>query len=312
MSIALRTQKLTRCTGRHILTLITLLAARDVDTLEGPVGAAAFTAENVHGHSIIADRAGHTVDSDIGDLDVVTGLASRAAVLVVLLDNDAVVGDSGQLDVGVSDVADGAGLIDNGLDAHAVRRVADGRVVDSDILHSVVVTATNGADGQAVATGARTARELDVLARVDGDAVVLVLDSGTGDVHTIALADVEGVGVVAAVVITVRVVDGEVLEVQVVGLHADGLHRSVLDVQAGNLRVLQIVGVHELGLRLAAVRALAVPPARTFTVNHGVFGGSDGDVGPRKTDQRALPFLVTEGGGALESDLGAVFGVGKV
>ena len=312
MSIALRTQKLTRGTGRHILTLITLLAARDVDILEGPVGAAAFTAENVHGHSIIADRAGHTVDSDIGDLDIVTGLASRAAVLVVLLDDDAVVGDSGQLDVGVGDVADGAGLVDNGFDAHAVRRVADGRVVDSDILHSVVVTATNGADGQAVATGARTARELDVLARVDGDAVVLVLDSGTGDVHAVALADVECVGVVAAVVITARVVDGEVLEMQVVGLHADGLDRCVLDVEAGDLRVLQLMGVHELGLLLAAIGALAVPPSRALTVNHGVFGGSDGDVGSLKTDQRTLPFLVAEGGGAFEGDLGAVLDVGQV
>lgn len=184
--------------------------------------------------------------------------------------------------------------------------------MDGDILHCVVVTATNGADGQAMATGAGTAGELDVLARVDGDAVVLVLDRGTGDVHAVALADVKGVGVVAAVVITVRVVDGEVFEVQVVGLHADGLHRCVLDVQAGDRRVFQFVGVHELGLRLAAVRALAVPPARALTVNHGVFGGSDGDIGPLKADQRTLPFLVAEGGGAFEGNLGAVFDIGHV
>lgn len=310
--MALRTKRLTRGTGRHIFTLITLLAARDVDILKAPVGAAAITAENVHGHSIIADRAGHTVDSNAGNLDIVTGLASRATVLVVLLDNNTVVRDSGQLDVGVGDVADGAGLVDDGLDAHAVRRVADGRVVDSDILHGVVVAATNGADGQAVATRAGTAGEFNVLARVDGDAVILVLDCSTSDVHTVALADVEGVGVVAAIVITVRVVDGEVLEVQVVGLDADGLHRCVLDVQAGDLRVFQLVGVHELRLRLAAVRALAVPPARALTVNHGVFGGGDGDVGPLKADQRTLPFLVAEGGGAFEGDLGAVFDVGHV
>lgn len=123
--IALHTKRLTRGTGRHILTLITLFAAGDVDILEIPVGAAAITAENVHGHSIIADRAGDTIDSNTGDLDIVTGIASRATVLVVLLDNNTVVRDSGQLDVGVGDVADGAGLPDNGLDARAVRRIAD-------------------------------------------------------------------------------------------------------------------------------------------------------------------------------------------
>lgn len=163
-----------------------------------------------------------------------------------------------------------------------------------------------------MATRARTARELDVLARVDGDTVVLVLDGGAADVDAVGLADVESVGVVAAVVVAVRVVDGQVLEDSAVGLDADGLHGGVLDVEAGDGRVLDGVDIHELGLGLATVGALTVPPAGALAVNHGILGSGDGEAGPTETDERALPLLVAEGGGTLEGDLRVVGGIREV
>lgn len=153
---------------------------------------------------------------------------------------------------------------------------------------------------------------ISYLARVDGNAVVLVLDGSTADVDTGGLADVETIGVVATVVITVGVVDGEVIQVDVGSLDTDGLDGSVLDVDALKGGVLNIVDVHELGLGLATVGALAVPPARTVTVDDSAVSHGDGQVLTTEADQRTLPFLVAERSGTLEGDLGDVSVLAKV
>lgn len=107
----------------------------------------------------------------------------------------------------------------------------------------------------------------------------------------------------AALAVAGRVVDGHALDVHVVALHRNRLHRRVLDVQVLDVRALQLVRVHELGLGLAAVRALAVPPALTLGVDHGARGSSESDALTAEADEGALPLLVAEGGGALEGDL---------
>lgn len=93
------------------------------------------------------------------------------------------------------------------------------------------------------------------------------MDDRAGDVDTVAGADVESVGVVAAVAITVSVVDGDSAKSQLLGaVDAEDLHGGVLDVDVLDLGVGQAVSVEELGLGLAAVGSLAVPPAGTITV----------------------------------------------
>lgn len=84
-------------------------------------------------------------------------------VIVVLLNDNAVVGDARELDVAESNAGNGASLARLGLDADAVLRVRNGRVGDSYILHGVVITATDRSDGKTVTTGAGTAREDNVL-----------------------------------------------------------------------------------------------------------------------------------------------------
>jgi hypothetical protein len=56
------------------------------------------------------------------------------------------------------------------------------------------------------------------------------------------------------------------------------------------------VGIEELGLGLAAVGALSIPPT-------GTVGSLDGDIGSRDLDERTAPLFVTESSGALEDNL---------
>lgn len=141
------------------------------------------------------------------------------------------------------------------------------------------------------------------LARVDSQAVVLVLDVSVADGDVGTVANVEGIGVVAALGITVGVVDGDVVEDQVVGLHTETLDRGVLDVQAGDGRVVQGVGVEELGLSLSAVGSLTVPPASTAAVDDMACFAGDMNVLAGHADEGTLPLLVSEGSLALEDDL---------
>ena len=139
--------------------------------------------------------------------------------------------------------------------------------------------------------------------RVDGQAVVLVLDVGVADGDVGALTNIEGIGVVASLSVTQAVVDGDVVEDQVVGLNTETLDGGVLDVESGDGRVVEGVGVEELGLLLSAVGSLAVPPAGTATVDDMAGFAGDVDVASGGADEGTSPLLVSEGGFALEDDL---------
>lgn len=159
----IRRNDLARSTGRNVLAFIAGLATREVNTGPGPVRARAVTAENVDLGGVILESTGDAVNGDISDGDTGGGGAGGRAVLVVLLDDDTVVGDSGELDVRVGDLADITGLLVDGLDADTVGGVADSGVGDGHVLDGVVITATDRADGETVATGAGTAGERDAL-----------------------------------------------------------------------------------------------------------------------------------------------------
>lgn len=107
----------------------------------------------------------------------------------------------------------------------------------------------------------------------------------------------------ATVAITVGVINGDTDQDDIVGLDAKGLHGSVLDIEAGDTRVVQVVSIEELGLGLAAIGALAVPPARTATVDDVVRCSANGDVRSGDTDEGAVPLLVSEGSLAAEDNL---------
>jgi hypothetical protein len=63
------------------------------------------------------------------------------------------------------------------------------------------------------------------------------------------------------------------------------------------------MGSKELGLRLAAVASLAIPPTGAIGVQNSTAGALDGDVVAFDLEERAGPFLVAPSRGALEDDL---------
>lgn len=141
-------------------------------------------------------------------------------VMAYVLEGDALVGD----------VLDRALGVRNSLDANTVVGVNDLRVEDLHGVNDVVVAAANGADGETVATGAVAASEGNVSAAVNGEAVVLVVDGGAGDGDVLRVTDIESVGVVAALGVTVLVVDGDVVDRKGVGVvDGEDLDRGVLD-----------------------------------------------------------------------------------
>lgn len=136
------------------------------------------------------------------------------------------------------------------------------------------------------------------------------MDGRAGDVDTVAGADVESVSVVAALGISVGVVDGDSTDSQLLGAaDAEDLRGGILDEDVLNLGVGQAVGVEELGLGLAAVAALAVPPAGTISVELRACGALDGDGGSGDGDEGTFPFLVAEGGDSFEDDLYSVVSI---
>ena len=300
--------------GGDVGALGALGSASDLVARPLPVGAGALTAKDVGLNTLGGHGASDAGDLEVGDGDTSGGLAGRRAVLVVLLDDDTVLGDVGEGDVLVGDVGDGASGAGDGLNTDTVVGVGDLGVLDDNVLDGVVGAATDRADGETVATRAGTTDEVDVGARVDGKAVILVLDVGVGDSDASGAADIESVGVVATVGdITSSVVDGDVVKDQVSStVDGETLDRGVLDVQVGDGGLLHGVGVEELWLLLAAVGTLAVPPLSTIAVNNVAGSTLDGDLGTRDRDERTLPFLVAEAGGTLEGNGGSVLELGKV
>ena len=76
-----------------VRALATLYTTSNRVARPGPVAAGALRTEDVDRDSLAGDSAGHTLDSQAGDGDTSSGGASRRAVLVVLLDDDTVLGD---------------------------------------------------------------------------------------------------------------------------------------------------------------------------------------------------------------------------
>ena len=188
-----------------------MLATSDAVAGPSPLGARPLAAEDVHLCRALGHRASDTADCQVRDGNTSRRSTGRATVLVVLLDDNTILGDVGQGDTLVLDIRNRARRVVHRLDAHAIVRVGDGAVENAHRLDRVVGPAADGADREAVAAAARAACEGDVGARVDGQAVVLVLDDGARNVDAGRRADVEGVGVVAAAGVTGRVVDDNVV-----------------------------------------------------------------------------------------------------
>jgi hypothetical protein len=307
--------RLARSTGSagNVRALGAVDTAGDLDLGPVPLGARALAAKNVGLDTLGSHGTGDTRDIDVGDGNTSGGLAGGRAVLVVLLDDNAVLADVLHRDTRVGDVVDGTGGTRDGLDADTVVRLNDLGVLDKDTVDDVAGTAADRADADTVTARAEVLDELDVGARVDGEAVVLVLDVGVGDGDAVRVANVESIGVVSTLSVTITVVHGDVVNSQSAArVDAEGLDRGVLDVQAIERGLLQVVGREELGLGDATVSTNTIPPPLAIAVDDVTTGAVDSDLVTSDTDQRALPLLVTKSGLALEGDGGTVLKLGQV
>lgn len=151
--------RLTRSTARNTLTITATLTTSDVNTTPSPI--TARSAKDVNLFGIRVHRSSNAIESDISNRDARSGFSSRRSVFVILLDNDAIVRDAGNLVVGVSDILDGTGGVVDGLDAEAVGGVCDGVAGDDDVGDVVVVAAADTADRNAVAAGTSVIGESD-------------------------------------------------------------------------------------------------------------------------------------------------------
>lgn len=84
---------LARGSARDVHAFVALLATLDVNARPSPVGASALSAEDVDGGSLGGDVAGNVLNGEASDRNAVGGRAGRGAVLVVLLDDDTLLGD---------------------------------------------------------------------------------------------------------------------------------------------------------------------------------------------------------------------------
>ena len=150
-----------------------LLATGDLVARPLPAGASARGTEDVGVGTSAGDTDSVISHGKASDRDASGGLAGGRTVLVVLLDNNTVLGDSREDVAGVSDAGDLASSAVDSLNTETVLRVGDLVVQELDVGDGVVVTTTDGTDGETVATSAGGARNSDVGTRVDSDTVVL-------------------------------------------------------------------------------------------------------------------------------------------
>lgn len=108
----------------------------------------------------------------------------------------------------------------------------------------------------------------------------LVVDVSTSNGDTSRRTDIESVSVVALVLaITSGVVNGNAGKSELLSVvDGEDLNGRILDLDVLDVRVGHLVSVEELGLGLATVGTLAVPPSATLTVKDGSRSTDDGDL----------------------------------
>lgn len=146
---------------------------------------------------------------------------------------------------------------------------------------------------------------LSYSARIDSNTIVLVVHGGAVNNHVATRADIKAISVVATCTVTGLVVNGHLVDSQsITAIDANGLHGSVLNVQVIDRgRAGQTVSGKELGLCLATVSTLAIPPAGTIRVELRAAGTGDGDILALDLQHGARPLLIAPSGCTLEDDL---------
>ena len=207
------------------------------------------TAQHVHFLRLTRNAACHVAHIDAINDDPIRRGTGRTAVLIVLLDDDAVVRDAVHRHVRPRHVPDAAGRARDGLDAQPVLRGRHRRVPDGHVADVVVRAPADAADRDPVRPVAGQSRDVDIRAGVDRHAVVLVVDRAVRDRDAVRAANIHGVGVVRHAVGTggAAVVESDARDGKTVGLDGHELDGGVLEGDAADGGLVEGVGGEDLG-----------------------------------------------------------------
>jgi len=112
-----------------------------------PARARSLSAKDIGINTLSSNCSSNTADSQTRDRDTGSRGAGGGTVLVILFDDNAILGDVGEFDVLVGDVADLSSCARDCLDADAVVGVGDGGGLNYHTTDSVVGATADGADG---------------------------------------------------------------------------------------------------------------------------------------------------------------------
>lgn len=104
---------------------------------------------------------------------------------------------------------------------------------------------------------------------------------------------------IAGTVVNSHAGDGQSLGV----IDTDGLDGCVFNIQVRDRRRSEIMSRKELGLRLATVGSLAIPPTGAVWIQNGTTGTLDSDIIALNLEQGARPLLVAPSSCTLKDDL---------
>ena len=129
---------------------------------------------------------------------------------------------------------------------------------------------------------------------VNSNTVILVVNIRSTDRNARAIADVKPI-CVGPKRIASGAINSDSSNCKVSAtIDAEDLHRWVEDVDVGDGGRDQIMCLEELGLGLATVGALSIPPVCTVAVKVGSAGLCHGNIGSRNGEERARPEIESD------------------
>jgi hypothetical protein len=136
----------------------------NINIINRDVLAAPFSTKNIIIPRLLSSSARNIPNGDILNYNSIRRVSGGTAVEIILLNVDAVLRYIRNANIFVKDVRYEASSVGVAFDARAVLSIEDDGVGEGDVCDVVVGLAADGADGEAVATGAVHVGDVNIVA----------------------------------------------------------------------------------------------------------------------------------------------------